>query len=401
MAKKPSKTKKNSRPSVEMSTKKRDLDREHPIRREKKEGRSVDKSPTENWSSKTNLKGRSKRNVFRGAITKVPPLVKSIQKWGSERANKAGSPHKSFRRTYREDYQREANVPGVMHHIFASFRTIFTNYKLFLPFLLIMVILSIVLIGLMGESSYTELKDAVERSGGDDVSSITKAWTMFLYTFSTGGLAGTSKEVTMVFSALIFLTIWLVTIFIIRHKMAKHEIKLRDALYNAMTPLLSTLVILAIVIIECIPLFLLIIVYSAAIQTEFLTTPFYTLLFVGFAVLMIMLSGYLLSSSIVALLAASAPGLYPMMALDASSELMMGRRIRFVMRLTALMLTVIVMWVIVMMPLILFDMFMKQFAWTSEIPFIPICLVTMTCFTEIYVTTYLYKYYRYLLDGDS
>ena len=401
MAKKPSKTKKNSRPSAEMSTKKRDLDRKHPIRREKKEGRSVDKGSTKKGSSKTNLKGRSKRNVLRGAITKVPTLAKSIQRWGLERANKAGSPHKSFRRTYREDYQRETNVPGAMHHIFASFRTIFANYKLFLPFLILMVVVSIILIGMMGESSYSSLKEVVEMSGGEDAGSVAKAWTMLLSTFSTGGLAGESGEVTMAFSILIFLTIWLVTIFIIRHRMVEHKIKLRDAFYNAMTPLISTLMVFVVVIIECIPIFLLIIAYAAAIQTNFLSTPFYALLFLGFAGLMIVLSGYLLSSSIIALLAVSAPGLYPIVALDASSELMMGRRVKFISRLIALLLTIVLMWVVVMMPIILFDMFMKQFSWTEGVPLVPICLVAMTCFTEIYVTTYLYKYYRYLLDGDS
>ena len=35
---------------------------------------------------------------------------------------------------------------------------------------------------------------------------------------------------------------------------------------------------------------------------------------------------------------------------------------------------------------------------TAAIPFVPICLVIMTCFTGIYVTAYLYLYYRWLID---
>ena len=380
MAKKPSKTKKKTVSPVVSAKKSSKTEK-------KKTGFATD---TTKGSSKT----KKKRTGF---IVTTSRLLK----WGKERVVKAKSPHKTFKRTYREDYQRETELPGIMHHIFASFRVIFRNYKLFLPFLILMAVISILLVGLMGESSYSELKDGVERSSAEGTSSVTKAWTMLLFTFSTGGLAGESKEVTMVFSVLIFLAIWLVTIFILRQEMAGHKIKLRDALYNAMTPLFSTLAIFVVVAIECIPFLILLIVYSAAVQTDFLTTPFYTLLFFGFAALMITLSGYLLSSSIIALLATSAPGLYPVVALDASSELMMGRRIRFVIRLGALILTALIMWIVVMMPLILFDMFMKQFAWTSEIPFIPIRLVIMTCFTEIYVTTYLYKYYRYLLEHDS
>ena len=45
--------------------------------------------------------------------------------------------HKSFRRSYREDYVRDLEVPGIMYHIFATFKIIFKNWKLFLPLLIL------------------------------------------------------------------------------------------------------------------------------------------------------------------------------------------------------------------------------------------------------------------------
>ena len=114
---------------------------------------------------------------------------------------------------------------------------------------------------------------------------------------------------------------------------------------------------------------------------------------------MVLLSGYLLSSSIVALIAVSAPGMYPMRALRTASELMMGRRMKFIIRIIALIIVLCVVWAIVMLPLILFDMWMKTFEWTAGIPFVPICLSVMMVFTCIYITVYLYKYYRYMLDN--
>ena len=116
---------------------------------------------------------------------------------------------------------------------------------------------------------------------------------------------------------------------------------------------------------------------------------------------MIVLSGYLLSSSLIALVAVSAPGLYPMKALGAASDLMMGRRVRFILRLIAGLMAMVVTWVIVMLPLILFDLWMKTFEWTAGVPFIPICLNVMTCFTVIYFTAYLYLYYRWMLNYDE
>lgn len=317
--------------------------------------------------------------------------------------NKYKSPHKSFKRSYREDYIRDTKVPGIMYHIFKSFGMIFKNWRLFLPLLIIVVLLNVFFVGLMSESNYVQFQDILddtsEQVAGGNIGSVAKAGLILVSTISTGGLSGESSEAAVTFGVLIFLIIWLTTIFLLRHLMAGHKVKLRDGLYNAMTPLISTFLVFVVVLFQCIPIFLLIIAYSAAVQTEFLSTPFYALVFFVFAAIMILISVYLLSSSLMAFVAVSAPGLYPMRALNAASEMMMGRRVRLILRLIALILALGIVWVVIMMPLILFDMWMKSFEWTEGIPFIPICLTTMTCFTSIYVTTYLYLYYRWLLDN--
>ncbi len=313
--------------------------------------------------------------------------------------------HKSFKRSFREDYYRDLNVPGMMYHIMASFRMIFKNWKLFLPLLLIVVILNALFVGIMNESNYVQFRDIVDQTSeeiaGGDIGSFAKAGLLLISTFTSGGLSGDSSDASAVFGVLIFLIIWLTTIFLLRHLLAGHKVKLRDGLYNAMTPLISSFIVFAVAMFQCVPIFILIIVYSAAVQTEFLTTPFYALLFFIFAALMIVLSGYLLSSSLMAFVAVSAPGMYPFRALNVASDLMAGRRVRFILRLVALILVLAIMWVAVMLPLILFDMWMKQFEWTEGIPFVPICLTAMTCFSVMYATTYLYMYYRWMLKSNS
>ena len=311
--------------------------------------------------------------------------------------------HRSFRRSYREDYVRDLKVPGIMYHIFATFKAIFKNWKLFLPLLIIAALSSVVFIGLMDEKTYQEFQEVLdqtsEQMGTGDIGPVAKSGLLLISTITTGGLSRQSSEATTVFVILIFLILWLTTIFILRHRMAEHKIKLRDALYNAMTPLVSTFAVLVVAIVQCVPIFVLIIVYSAAVQTEFLSTPFYALVFFIFASAMILLSGYLLSSTIMALVAVSAPGLYPMKAINTATDLMAGRRIRFVLRIIALIIMLAFMWVIVMIPLMVFDLFMKQFEWTNWIPFIPVCLLVLTCFTGIYISAYFYLYYRWMLDN--
>ena len=322
-----------------------------------------------------------------------------------EKRAKRVRPHKSFRRSYREDYQRDIEVPGVMYHIFASFRMIFKNWKLFVPLLIIVVVMNAVLVGIMSEASYTQFQDVLDQTSaqiaGGDIGNVAKAGLLLISTVTSGGLSNESSEAATVFGVIIFLIIWLTTVFLLRHRLAGHRVKLRDGLYNAMTPLISTFVVFAVAVVQCIPIFLLIIVYSAAVQTEFLATPFYALVFFIFATLMVLISGYLLSSTLIALVAVTAPGLYPMKAIHAASDLMMGRRVKFVLRLVALILVLAIAWAIVMVPLIVFDLWMKSFEWTHGVPFVPVCLNIMTCFTAMYISTYLYLYYRWMLDYES
>lgn len=257
--------------------------------------------------------------------------------------------HKSFRRSYRKDYKRELNIPGVGAQIANSFRLILVNWGVFLPLLLISVGIS----------------------------------------WLTIGTEGILDETTEVFGSIVFLVIWLTTIFLLRHIMAGHEVGIRDGLYNAMTPLVSTFIVLAVAIVQSIPIIVLIIAYSAAIETGFLTLPFYALLFFGFALVMIVLSGYLLSSTLMALVAVTVPGMYPMRALKMASDLMMGRRMKFVLRLIALVFVIAVIWGVLVVPLVMIK---------APSLLVSVMVMIVACFSAIYLTTYLFVYYRYLID---
>ena len=114
---------------------------------------------------------------------------------------------------------------------------------------------------------------------------------------------------------------------------------------------------------------------------------------------MLLISGYLLSSSLMAFVAVSAPGMYPLRALNLAADLMRGRRMNLIIRLLALILVVVIMWIIVTLPLILLDLAVKNAGFLTMVPFIPIVLMVMMSFTDVLVTTYLYMYYRWLLDN--
>ena len=359
------------------------------------------KKPQKIKSAKT-LKSTEPK-TFKAAFKDA--YVKAREKmWSRKRARVRL--HQSFKRSYREDYARKLSVPGLLHHAAETFSIIFKNWKLFLPLIIFAVIFNVVLVGLMSEQTYVQFQETLEDTNaqiaGGEIGNFAKAGLLLISTVTTGGLTGGLGESQTIFAVIIFLLIWLVTIYLLRFRLADKKVKLRDGLYNACTPLISTFLVFLVAVIQAIPLFLVIFTYSAAVQTDFLSTPFYALVYFVFAAALLLLSGYLLSSTLIALVAVTAPGLYPMTALKTASDLMAGRRIRFVIRLIFLVLVLAVVWVVVMLPLITIDLWLKGLiSWLEGVPFVPILLLIMTCFTFIYISAYLYLYYRRVLAYED
>lgn len=316
--------------------------------------------------------------------------------------------HRSFKRSYYEDYQRKTELPSLTSQASAAFKMFFKFWKIFLPLLLIFVGLYIFLIGAMSENTLADVKANVEQTNKDvadgKIGTVGKAGLTLLGIISTGGLT-TMNDAQVVIAVLLFTIIWLVTIYLARHLLAGHqEIKMRDGFYSALSPLVSTLVVGLIIFLEAIPIMLTIIVFQVALTTEFLSTPFYALLFFMFAALMITLSLYLLSSSFFAIIVVSAPGLYPLTAVRMAKNLIMGRRLRFLIRVFYLVIIVALLYLLLLMPAIILDGVLKtQFAWLAEskIPFVAIIQLTITVFIFIYLSIYFYLFYRALLDYND
>lgn len=314
--------------------------------------------------------------------------------------------HRSFRRSYREDCERPFEAPGLLAHAVTSFKMLFKNWRLFLPFILLIAILNIALVGLMSEETYVTFQDSLNETANNikagELGTFARSGLLLISTITTGGLSQGMTESQQFAAVILFLVTWLVTIYLVRHRLAGHKLKLRDGLYNALAPFISTLLVIAVIFIEAIPLMIVVITYSAAVATDFLSTPFYALIYFIFAALLSILSIYLISSSLIALIAVSAPGLYPLVAVRTASDLLAGRRIKFIIRVVYLFFVLIVVWVFVMLPLIALDLVLKQaIPGLQGLPVVSFELLLMTCFSVVYSTIYLYLFYRRLLDYDN
>ena len=350
----------------------------------------------------SSAKAKSVKNLPR-PLRKLAHGYKKLQtKIQSKRAGHVHL-HKTFKRSYREDYQRKTETPGLLSHAMTTFQLIFKHGKTFFALIAIMTVTYIVLVGLLSEDLYQQFQASIDETSAGlaqgQIGNFAKAGLIIISTITTGGLDTGMGEVQTVFMIALFLIMWLVTIYLLRHFLAGGKPKLRDALYDALGPFISTLLVFVVIFIQAIPLMLVAITYSAAIMTDFLSTQFYALVYFIFAALMVLLSVYLLSSSLVALVAVTAPGVYPMAALMNASDLMAGRRTRLILRLLYLLFVVAIIYLVAMLPIILIDLWLKSiWTWLAGWPIVPLALLIVTCFVFIYATTYLYRYYRWLLD---
>lgn len=314
--------------------------------------------------------------------------------------------HHSFKRSYREDYSRGLQAPGLVAHAMSTLKIIFKNWKLFFGFLIIIVAMNIIFVGLMSEETYQTVQDSIDESSEvlqyGEIGRLAKSGLLLISTVTTGGLTKGMTEVQQVFAFFFGAVTILVTIYYLRHLMAGNHPRLRDGLYNALAPLISTMLVLILVFIHMIPIFIFMIVYSTALATDFLSQPLYAFLFWLFGSLLLLLSAYLLPGSILAICATTVPGIYPMQAVNATTDLIQGRRTKFIIRVLFSIIFVAVIWIIVMLPLIYLDLFLKQnIEWLEGVPFVSFLLQIMTVFTIIYITAYIYLFYRRMLDDPE
>ncbi|MCL2444917.1 hypothetical protein FWD07_02210 [Candidatus Saccharibacteria bacterium] len=338
----------------------------------------------------------------------VGRFFKRIGLYIAMRAQKyrARRPHRSFRKTDKRDYERSMKMPGYFAFTGSVFGMIGRNKKLFGVLILVLGILNILLVGMMSQDMYASLADALDETTesvmGGDFGQIGRAGLLLISTATTGGLNTSPSEVQQVFGAIIFLMMWLATVWLLRNIMAGNKVRMRDGLYNAFAPIISTALVLVMLFIQAIPALVAFIAYSAAVATDFLSEPFYGVLFWVFAGVLVLISLYLITGTILALITVTIPGMYPLEAVKIAGDLVIGRRLRVILRTFFGLIMMALMWAVIMIPIIMFDSWIKgvvDFMWGW--PIVPVALIFMTAISVIFMATYMYMMYRKLIDDGS
>src|SRR3546814_3932949 len=66
------------------------------------------------------------------------------------------------------------------------------------------------------------------------------------------------------------------------------------------------------------------------------------------------------------------PGMYPLRALAIAGDMVVGRRIRILLRIVWMLVLIIILWIVILLPIIMFDTWLKGIAPGIEwLPLVP------------------------------
>lgn len=317
----------------------------------------------------------------------------------------ARRPHRSFLRTRRRDYVRSLTLPGYWRFTDSVRRMLWQHKRIFLWVVAVYAVFTMTLVGLGSQDVYTQLGQTLRDSSEGVFEGV---WgevgksSLLLVSAVSGSLSIAPSAVQQVYGALLVLLAWLTTVWLLRAIMAGHTPRFRDGLYNGGAPIVATTLVAVVLMLQLIPVALAMIGYGAASGSGLLAGGVEAMVFWLVAALLAVLSAYWVTSTLIALVVVTLPGMYPLKAIKTAGDLVIGRRIRILMRLLWLGLSVVLLWLFVMVPLILLDTWIKGMLPAIEwLPVVPFALVIMSSLTVVWAASYIYMLYRKVVEDDS
>ena len=368
---------------------------------------------------RTKKSSAAQRSRHTPAVTQPPQDVQvahqqrfaRIRSWGAaigkrRRDYLSRRPHRSFRLSRRRDYKRGLAMPGYFAFTIEVAGVIWQHKKTFATLGLVFMVLTVGF-GLLGSQDiYSQLQNLFDTTRPDGlftgaVGEVGRA-SILLLTTMTNGLTGQLDPSQQFIAATMGLYMWLSVVWLLRKFLAGKKVVVRDALYTSGAPIIATLLCFIILLVQMIPAALATIVVSVGYQTQFIDGSVAAIAVFIALVLLIVLSLYWATSTFIALVIVTLPGMRPLRAVAIAGDLVIGRRLRILLRLLWLIATILSWWLVIMVPVILLDTCLKRmFTWLAGWPIVPVMVLVMTTATIMWSASYIYLLYRKIVDDDT
>jgi len=306
-------------------------------------------------------------------------------------------PHRSFYMTPSGQSRRPWRIRKYFDFASDAWKLIWKNRRLFLKFLVLYMLLSVIIVGLMSQTNFVALRDALDEV--PNIGFFNRYSTLFSSAMTSGPV--TTDAGQNILATLLFAYGWLTLIWLLREIARGNgsKLKLRDGLYTSGAPILGMGVVLLIVLLQLIPFALALLAYASVTAVGWINTGIQIENMAAWCALAVVAIAtlYWICSSFIALVIVTLPGMYPFEAIRAAGDLVVGRRLKLVLRVLFMALPIILIWLLILAPVILIDSWLKL-TWQ---PLVPIVVLLLTTVTLIWCAAYIYLLYRKLVDDPT
>ena len=291
---------------------------------------------------------------------------------------------KQLKGKVKKDVKTRKLLPGsfkLTRHVFSILKQ---NWKTFGGIVLVYLLLNIVFAsGISNVSTaFSSIKANLNASGS---SGLLHAASGFASLVGSSGSSGSATGSTL--QSVLFVLESLVIIWALRHLLSGQAISVKTAYYRAMTPLIPFVLVIAVIIIQLLPVTIGAYVLAAIATSVFAGTGAASIIS-GIAFLLLAAwSIYMVSASIFALYIVTLPDIQPRQALRSAKDLVKFRRLLVIKKVLFLPLFILVAMGVIIVPLIIY------------VPFIvPAVFYVLSMISVLFIHSYLYSLYRGLIE---
>ena len=292
--------------------------------------------------------------------------------------------YKSFRMHKRVKHH-DPKLPSWWGITKKAFRLIKANKKNILKFFFIYGLFYFIFVrGFSSPVNIDDIRNSFDEIADSEVSALATNFTVFSLliqstTNAAGDIAGLYQMFFLVVSALAL--IWL-----FRQQQAGNKVTIKDAFYRGMYPLVPFIIIVVVIGLQTLPAsignFLFKSVIDSGLAINTLEQTIWLLLFLG----LLLLSLFMISSSLIALLVVTLPEMTPKIALKKAKELVEFRRFSILRKVLALCLVLVILFVSIVFPALFISASLAQ-----------ILYFALTILVVPFAVAYLFVLYRELL----
>ncbi len=209
-----------------------------------------------------------------------------------------------------------------------------------------------------------------------------------------GGLMASMSEGQQLWQLFVFVMIWLTVVWLLRRSFASEETpKLRDGLYSAGAPLVATLALLVIGLLQLLPLTIVMLGVATANSNGLLASVWGSLIALVFILPTLVLTLLWLTTTVFASVIVTIPGTYPIAALRSARSIVRGRRLKLVRYMVWLGFIVTLLVALVLLPVLLLDTL-----WQDSLPLVSSVFQLIVITGFVYASSYVYLLYRSMID---